>query len=297
MASTSNNSDPTVNGHGTGQKSSHEPYIDPILFIIDAKNPNTVSKATLESHIKASIKGKVARFTVEETGKKDKDLSELEKIKVVIYPANLETAEEILSDKCPLLKEGMKRSLAVNQFEVIITNLKLDEINNNMDIKNRLTELGMVRFSLISKNHSSDRFLVRAACINEATQRSLLKNDIEMPVGDRIKTYYVEPPIRAVIQCKKYCEIGHILKNCQKQEICDKCNNLKHGVDSCGPIVQCKNCPENHSSYDRKCNKYRSEKDNMIAAEMLNHGMTSKKGKLYKIKNGSNNQKGKKRVC
>ena len=73
MASTSNNSDPTVNGHGTGQKSSHEPYIDPILFIIDAKNPNTVSKATLESHIKASIKGKVARFTVEETGKKDKD--------------------------------------------------------------------------------------------------------------------------------------------------------------------------------------------------------------------------------
>lgn len=111
-----------------------------------------------------------------------------------------------------------------------------------------------------------------------------------MPVGDRIKTYYVEPPIRAVIQCKKCCEI---LKNCQKQEICDKCNNLKHGVDSCGPIVQCKNCPENHSSYDRKCNKYRSEKDNMIAAEMLKHGITSKKGKLFKIKNGFNNQNGK----
>ena len=270
------------------ESSPMDPTIDPILFIVNTKNTHVASKTALEKHIKDTVKGRVLRSTME-ISDRQKTSNDAQKIKVVVYPGDRSTYDEILSNECDLLKGEVKRSLAINQYEIIITNVSLETINSSRDVNSRLKELGLIRFGLISNKHSSEKNLVRAVCANEATQKSLLKNDIEMPIGDRIKTFYVEPAIKAVIQCHKCKEFGHIAKNCAPSypERCGECNNVIHEGEMCGELAKCRNCNEFHSSYNRKCTKYRAEKDKQIAIEMIKHGIKAKRGKKFEVSSES----------
>ena len=188
---------------------------------------------------------------MEPTSKKCAELNN--KIKVVLYPHDQQTFDEILSNDCPIFKDETKRSLAANQPEIIISNISLDNINHSQNVKEQLQSLGLLRFSLVSNKHSSEKNLVKATCLNEATKIKLLKTDIEIPLGEHIKTLYTEPVFKGILQCQKCKVFGHHVSNCPaNDEICGKCNNIKHVETNCPAISNCKNCTETHSSYDRK---------------------------------------------
>ena len=145
----------------------------------------------------------------------------------------------------------------------------------------------------MSNKHSSEKNLVKATCINEETKKRLLKNDIEIPHGEHIKTLYTEPVFKGVMQCHRCKEFGHYTTSCtsSRQERCGKCNNVTHEDSLCPEMSKCRNCTEFHSSYDRKCKTYRSLKDSLIATEMLNMGIHSKRGKNYEILTNKPNDK------
>lgn len=72
----------------------------------------------------------------------------------------------------------------------------------------------------------------------------------------RTEKFYPRP-----IQCFRCYEFKHISKACEKEERCRDCSKAAHkDEEECSKEYSCINCKEKHSSTNKKCRAYQTEK-------------------------------------
>jgi hypothetical protein len=83
-----------------------------------------------------------------------------------------------------------------------------------------------------------------------------------VPVGFewcRVRTYIPNP--RRCFKCQRY---GHFSSVCTRAEACANCSSLEHTHSRDNPCQQkasCTNCGQEHPAYDKKCPRWRQEKE------------------------------------
>ena len=107
--------------------------------------------------------------------------------------------------------------------------------------------------------------------------KTALEFDIEVSIGEHIKTIYVEPCLAGVLQCNNCRKYGH--KSCKSTTLCPKCGEAHNDNLECTRDPICINCGEGHSVYYRKCKIYREEKYYRISKILIDLGIKYKKGK------------------
>ena len=256
--------------------SQQKSFLHPILILVDRNDENIKNSSTLNNYIKTQIKGKIDRTTIEIN---DKNITA--PARIVIYPSDIDTVHEITNTNSNLFPKQKRIDMgAVENHSITLTSISLKEIQSNDNIRQELENYGLLNFRVISHKHDGTKNLVKADCNNKNTMLTALEFDIEIPIGDRIRTIYIEPAMANVLQCNKCRRYGH--KECNEQSICPRCSE-PHINENCQNTQKCSNCGDCHSVYYRKCPMFREEKQKKLAKAYLELGIRYKKGKKLEL--------------
>ena len=82
----------------------------------------------------------------------------------MIYAANLDTKNEILDLHSNYFNIFVKKDLSIKELTLVITNISIDELKKNKNMREILEYEGFYGFSTLSKNHDPLRNLIKATC-------------------------------------------------------------------------------------------------------------------------------------
>ena len=68
---------------------------------------------------------------------------------------------------------------------------------------------------------------------------------------------YIPNPMR----CNNCQKFGHLKKHCKKNEICPRCGEEGHTLETCTETAKCINCKGNHLSFSKSCPRWLEEKE------------------------------------
>jgi hypothetical protein len=196
---------------------------------------------------------------------------------VLLYPSNQASIAYLMNDDTDLFNKFKRSNIGSKEnYPIMISNISLDEINNNNILKDLLNAKGLTDFKSVTASTSK---LVKAFCATSLARENAIRlNEFEALFNSEKRIIRIEPCIN-VQQCFKCNRFGHIetsddcpnrLNNATN---CSNCTSRDHTFDACsatGANIVCVNCKKNHNAYDRSnCQEYNRLKSESIKIERL----------------------------
>lgn len=170
-----------------------------------------------------------------------------------------------------------KKNIKEESFPLLIRNVSLQDIQDDNELKNKLTSLGASGFAKVGPNSKPNSSLIKMFCHrSEARLNFLLMRQVNCQTKATRYEIKTMAMTKRVTQCDTCHEVGHEADKCSKEElVCAYCNE-EHPTEDCTVkddpgCYYCANCTDVHDSYNRaKCEKLKQAEEILQKLEIEN---------------------------
>jgi hypothetical protein len=239
-------------------------YIAPVCVKMSTEQRLSFKTPDLLDKVKAS---KISEHILRAKFDKNRD--------VLLYPKTLSSITFLMDEDTDLFSKTKRSNIGSKEnFPLMISNISLDEYNQNSDVKNFFIAQG---FNDPKSVTSSAAKLTKIFCSTAISRINILKQqEFEIKFANEKRFIKIEPCIQ-IKQCYSCNKFGHIENDpiCNNKisntTNCSNCNEATHILRNCkvsNESIICTNCGKNHNAYDRiNCPTYIKLKEESIKTE------------------------------